>query len=62
MKAIIITVDPAGNTKIETAGFKGKACKDVTAVFEKGMGTVTKTTNKPEMYQVDSNQQKVSSK
>lgn len=40
-KLIEITVSPKGETKIETRGFTGSACREASAFLEKAMGART---------------------
>ena len=37
---VIITIDSEGETVIAVNGAKGKVCKEMTAAFEKALGTV----------------------
>ena len=51
MKSIEITFHADGSVKVEAIGFKGKGCQQATADFEKGLGSVTDDTKKPEYHQ-----------
>ena len=46
---IIITINDMGETMIEVAGVKGKACLDLTRKLEQALGIVTKRESKREM-------------
>ena len=41
MKQIIITVSPAGGTKIETKGYAGTSCRDASKPYESALGLRT---------------------
>jgi hypothetical protein len=59
-KIIKITVSPTGETKIQTRGFIGRACKLASAFLEKALGVVTKdeaTTTQAEEHQCSKNVQ-----
>lgn len=53
MKEIILTVDIDGKSKIETKGFKGKACLKASKFLEDALGTGTDSIYKPEYYEFD---------
>lgn len=53
MKEIILTVDMDGKSKIETKGFKGKACLKASKFLEEALGTGTDNQFKPEYYEFD---------
>lgn len=38
---VLVTVAQDGGVQIETSGFSGSGCKDVTKALEKALGTVT---------------------
>jgi hypothetical protein len=40
MKTIEIIVGPAGETRLETKGFTGAACKDASRLLEQALGAV----------------------
>jgi len=48
---IIIEISPAGEVKISTRGFKGKACKDATKKLEEALGEVERDQETEEFYQ-----------
>ena len=41
MKAIVITVGPQGQAKVETKGFAGGACREASRFVEQALGTRT---------------------
>lgn len=51
MPSININVKPGGETTIDAVGFKGVACKEMTAAFERALGTVKTDTDKHELYE-----------
>ena len=51
MKIIEITVSPKGDTKIETKGFSGEACRDASRFVEQALGTRTSEALTTEFYQ-----------
>jgi hypothetical protein len=53
MKEIILTVDMDGKSKIETKGFKGKACLKASKFLEDALGKTTESIYKPEYYEFD---------
>ena len=38
MKRIIITVDPKGQTQVETQGFQGAGCREASRFVEQALG------------------------
>jgi hypothetical protein len=46
---VTVIIDDDG-IRVETAGFVGKACKDVTRALAEALGTVTDSVDKPELY------------
>ncbi|HZV35102.1 MAG TPA: DUF2997 domain-containing protein [Verrucomicrobiae bacterium] len=58
-KQINITVEADGSVQIETTGFKGKSCQDITKSFEQALGVVKGNTFKPEFYQHEERSQQV---
>ena len=50
MKQIKITIEENGDTVVEAIGFKGKSCQDATKQIEQALGSVQKSTKKPEFY------------
>lgn len=59
MRTIEITVSPTGETKIETRGFQGAACKAATKDLEAALGLVTKDTATAESRQAATNANKL---
>ena len=55
MKSVKLTVGKDGSVKIETSGFTGGTCKEVTEQLKKGLGVVTQETEKPEFYEQNEN-------
>ena len=41
MKSIEVTVDPKGDTKLETKGFAGAECRDASRSLEQALGIRT---------------------
>jgi hypothetical protein len=56
-KTIQIIVSPTGETKIETTGFSGGACKDATRELERALGAVTDDQLTGEYYTETNEQQ-----
>ncbi len=56
MKTIEIIVDKQGQTRLETRGFQGSACKEVTRLLEKSLGTVSSDKTTAEFYSQPANQ------
>lgn len=56
MKHIEIIITPDGEVQIETVGYSGAECEQVTAELEKALGVAGKRTAKPERYQIRTNQ------
>ena len=50
MKKIKVHVSKEGNTTIETEGFTGQACKDVTKALKAALGAASKETFTDEYY------------
>ena len=50
MKTIEIIVDRQGQTRLESRGFQGSACKDATRMLEKALGTVASDQPTAEFY------------
>lgn len=59
MKTITVTIEKTGESKVETAGFKGKSCQDATKDLEIALGLAKSTSKKPEFYQQTVGKQKV---
>jgi hypothetical protein len=53
MKEIIMTVTADGEVKVETKGFKGKACMAESAFLEKVLGKELKVQLTPAYYEKD---------
>ena len=51
MKVIEITVDPAGQTKVETKGFTGGECREASRFVEQALGQKTAETLTAEFHQ-----------
>jgi hypothetical protein len=62
MKTIEVTVSPAGETRVETKGFAGTACRDATKLLERALGVVASDTLTAEMYQQQPAQQRQEAK
>ena len=50
-KTIEITVSPAGDVSIKTAGFTGGSCKDATRDLERALGVAGRESLLPEYFQ-----------
>ena len=50
MKTIEITISPQGQTKIETKGFEGEACREASRRLEQALGQRTAEELKSEFY------------
>ncbi len=51
VQQVKVTIQPNGETKIETSGFAGAACKTATEALEKALGGAVHEEEKPEMHQ-----------
>jgi hypothetical protein len=51
VKIIEITVSPQGETKVETRGFSGGACREASRFVELALGTRSAEQLTPEFYQ-----------
>jgi hypothetical protein len=51
LKTIKITVDPKGQTKIETKGFSGGECREASRFVEQALGTRSAETLTAEFHQ-----------
>lgn len=51
MKIIKITVDPKGQSKVETKGFTGGKCREASRLVEQALGTRSAETLTAEFYQ-----------
>ena len=59
MKEIILTVDFDGRSKIETKGFKGKACLKASKFLEDALGIANNENElKPEYFEFDESEMK----
>lgn len=56
MKTIEIIVDQQGQTRLETKGFSGNACRDASRLLEKALGTTTSDKSTAEYYSQPANQ------
>ena len=59
MKTIEITVSPRGETKVETKGFTGGACREASRFVEQALGTRSAETLTAEFHQGQSVDQDV---
>jgi hypothetical protein len=50
-RRIKITIAKNGDTTVETLGFKGPSCKEVTQQLEQALGTVTSSKNTKEIFE-----------
>lgn len=51
MKTIEVTVDPNGQTKVETKGFAGPECRAASRSLEQALGVRSNEHLTPEFYQ-----------
>ncbi len=51
MQEIVIDVEVTGDVKLEGKGFQGKGCDEAMGHFEKALGVVSNSKNKPEYFQ-----------
>ena len=51
MKRVEITVDPQGNSKVETKGFSGSECVEASKIIEQALGKETASRTTAEFYQ-----------
>ena len=51
MKTIEITVDPKGQSKVQTRGFAGGECREASRFVEQALGTRSAETLTAEFYQ-----------
>jgi hypothetical protein len=51
LKIIKITVDPKGQSKVETQGFTGGECREASRFVEQALGTRSAETLTAEFYQ-----------
>jgi hypothetical protein len=52
MRVIEVTVTPAGESKVETKGFTGGACREASRFVEESLGARTAEALTAEFYQV----------
>lgn len=48
MPQVIVTVDPAGEVKVEAQGITGSGCQQLTSAIERALGETTADVKKPE--------------
>ena len=58
-KTIEIVVAPDGQTRVETRGFNGSECRQVSQFIEQALGQQTDELLKAEFYQTASSEQRV---
>jgi hypothetical protein len=58
-KTIEITVDPKGQTTVETRGFTGSQCREASRFVEQALGKTTTEQLKPEFYQPQATEQQL---
>ena len=51
MKIIEITVDPKGQTTVQTRGFAGESCREASRFLEQALGRAAAETLTAEFYQ-----------
>jgi hypothetical protein len=56
-KTIEVTVSPTGETKVETKGFTGPACRDASKFIESALGKTTQEKLTAEFHQTVSSEQ-----
>ncbi len=59
MKQITVEIKEDGSVRIEATGFTGSACEKATSEIEKALGVTGKRTKKPEYFQGNANQARV---
>jgi hypothetical protein len=59
VKTIEITIDPKGQTKIETRGFTGGECREASKFIEQALGSRTGETLTGEFYQSQTSDQQI---
>ena len=57
MKTIEITVDPKGQSKVETKGFAGGECREASRFVEQALGTRSAEALTAEFYQTQEGRQ-----
>jgi len=58
-KIIEITIDPKGNSKLQTKGFAGSSCRDASRLLERALGVVESDVPTTEMYQAAPAEQQI---
>ena len=58
-KTIEIIIAPNGQSRVETRGIVGSACRDASRFIEHALGQQTDELLKPEFHQAASNQQQI---
>ncbi len=51
MKIIEITIDPKGQTIVQTKGFAGSSCREASKALEQALGLAESDRPTPELYQ-----------
>lgn len=62
MPKITITISPAGETVVQTSGYKGKSCVEATKQLEQALGLVQSDRKTPEFYQAETVKQTANAK
>ena len=57
MKTIEITIDPQGQSTVQTKGFAGASCRDASRLIEQALGERSSETLTGEFYQTSSVEQ-----
>jgi hypothetical protein len=57
MKTITITVDPKGQSKVETTGFAGAECRDASRFLERALGRATGEILTSDFYRIEHTRQ-----
>jgi hypothetical protein len=56
MKTIVITIDPKGNSRVETKGYQGDECREASRFVEQALGRRTSETLTAEYHQAQTAQ------
>ena len=59
MKTIEITINPTGETKVETRGFSGASCRDASRFLEEALGQRSAETLTPEFHQSETEENRL---
>ena len=59
MKIIAITIDPKGQSKVETRGFTGDECREASKFLEQALGQRIDGKLTAEFYQAQSSEQQL---